>query len=132
MDHRASLHVAKSQSELVEVLARPSNPPDLVIAKDVAPDWFTVAAALLACRAFGRQTPFIVVAEPSDAWTRVAVDTAGGAALIDDRSSRWLVPLLVKDWLERYGHPNAARPSGEAQMQASSAVVKHGPTSAPA
>jgi hypothetical protein len=98
--HHAALQMVRSQSELLELLSVRSSPSDLVIAKDVGPDWFTVAATLLACRAFGVRTPFLVVAEPSDTWTKQAVETAGSAVLIDDRADRWLVPLLVADWLD--------------------------------
>jgi hypothetical protein len=101
LQYDASLYVAKTQSEIVERLGQEPNAPDLVIAKDVVPDWFTVAAALLSCRAFGRGTPFIIGTEPSDRWTRAAAEIAGSVVLIDDRLSRWLIPLLVKDWLER-------------------------------
>jgi hypothetical protein len=74
---------------------------DLVVVKDVASeDWFSASAVLLAARAAGLRMPFVVVAEPYDQWTKHAVEVAGPAALVDDRSSRWLVPLLVQDWLE--------------------------------
>jgi hypothetical protein len=75
----------------------------LVIAKDVGPDWFSAAATLVAARSFGIETPFILIGEPSDPWIKRAVESADGAMLIDEASSRWLVPLLVNDFLDRAG-----------------------------
>jgi hypothetical protein len=95
----ASLRLISSQSELVDLLVSGSEHADLVVAKDVAPDWCTTAAALIGCRAFGVTTPFILAGDPGDRWTTWAVDTAGAAILIDDRVVPWLVPLLVEDWL---------------------------------
>src|SRR5687768_5974676 len=50
--HQAPLQLARSQSELLEILTRRKQAPDLVIAKDVVrEDWYTVAAVLMAARA---------------------------------------------------------------------------------
>ena len=99
--HQVSLQLIPSQSALINLLSEHASPSDLVIAKDIKEDYLTVAATLLACRAFGVRTPFLVVAEPSDRWTKNAVASVDSAVLIDDRSSRWLIPLLLEDWLDR-------------------------------
>src|SRR5688572_23710641 len=82
--HQAPLHLARSQSELMDLVSERKQPIDLVIAKDVIPDdWFSISAILLAARASGLRMPFVVVAEPSDQWTKTVIQIAGPAAVID-------------------------------------------------
>jgi hypothetical protein len=100
--HRASFHLARSQRELMDLVSSNEHRVDLVIAKDVVPDdWFTVGGVLLGARAAGLHMPFIVVGDASDRWTKQLVEVASPAAIIDERESRQLVPLVLVDWLER-------------------------------